>query len=60
MPEFHGVEQPFRINLTVVLPYFWRKLKEEFEVATGNTDLVEGRSKTEVDELNAKFGAVWR
>lgn len=59
-PEFHGGEQQFRRNLTVVLPCFWRKLVEEFEVATGNTDPVEGWSKTEVDELNARFDAVWR
>lgn len=44
-PEFHGVKQTFRINLTAVLPYFWQKLEEEFEAATGNTDPVEGWSK---------------
>lgn len=40
--KFRGGEQPFRINLTAVSPYFRRKLEDEFEVAAGNTDLVEG------------------
>lgn len=40
--------------------YLWRKLLEEFEVATRNTDLVEGQSKTDIDELNARFDAAWR
>lgn len=53
MPEFHGGEQPFRINLIVVLPHFGSKIAEEIEVATGNTDHMEGQTKTKVDELKA-------
>lgn len=60
MPEFHGREQPFRINLIVVLPYFRGKIAEEIEVVTGKRDHMERQSKTKVDKLNARFDSVWK
>lgn len=59
MPKFHGGDQPFRRNLIVVLPYFWSKIAEEIKVVTGNTDHEDGKSKTKVDELNARFASAW-
>lgn len=56
MPEFHGGEQPFRTNLIGSLPM----IAEEIKAVTGNADHVEGQSKIEVEELNARFGSLWR